>query len=252
MKIAVIGKGGSGKTTISGVLARGLARRGWEVVALDCDSNPNLGISLGMGIDETERLAAIRQALDAGEVGHASTAEEMLDLFGSPAPDRVRVAVVTRIDRPDAGCPCCGVSPEQLLGELESGRRALVADMEAGIGTLTRMPEGCIDVVLLVTEPSPKSIDVTRRAVDVISERRIASRVVVLANKVRGSGDLALVRSGIPSVEVVAIPEDPVVRDADAAGISPLDAGAASPAVAVILDLAGQLDDRAPVPAAAP
>ena len=105
MKVAVVGKGGSGKTIVAGVLARSLARAGWEVVALDCDANPNLGISLGLGPEETERLVGIRQALDAeeDEEEHAPTADELLARFGAPAPDGVRLVVVTRIDRPKPG-----------------------------------------------------------------------------------------------------------------------------------------------------
>lgn len=103
MKIAVMGKGGTGKTVISGVLARSLAREGHEVVAIDCDSNPNLGISLGIGVEATERLAAIRQALDAGTIEHPATAEEMLERFGTKGPDAVRLAVVSKIDQPNPG-----------------------------------------------------------------------------------------------------------------------------------------------------
>ncbi|HET9052481.1 MAG TPA: AAA family ATPase [Candidatus Dormibacteraeota bacterium] len=104
MKIAVMGKGGSGKTTTSGVLARSFAREGWEVVAIDCDTNPNLGISLGLGIERTEELSAIRQALEDGEVEHAPTAEEAIERFGTIGPDKVRVAIVSRIDKPTGGC----------------------------------------------------------------------------------------------------------------------------------------------------
>ena len=103
MKIAVVGKGGAGKTTTSGVIARVLARQGLEVIALDCDANPNLGISLGLGIEETERLLGIRQALDDGEEEHAPSADGLLTRFGAPAPDGVRLAVVTKIDRPNPG-----------------------------------------------------------------------------------------------------------------------------------------------------
>ncbi|MCA1844733.1 MAG: AAA family ATPase [Actinobacteria bacterium] len=103
MKLAVVGKGGSGKTTTSAVVARTLARGGLRVVALDCDSNPNLGISLGVGDLDTERLIAMRQALDEGEGEHAPSWEELLDRFGSDAPDGVRLAVVTRIDNPEPG-----------------------------------------------------------------------------------------------------------------------------------------------------
>lgn len=105
MKLAVVGKGGSGKTTVSGVVARTLARHGRPVVALDCDSNPNLGISLGVGDEETERLVAMRQALDEGQEEHAPGWAELLDRFGSDAPDGVRLAVVSQIDNPEPGCP---------------------------------------------------------------------------------------------------------------------------------------------------
>jgi CO dehydrogenase maturation factor len=244
MKIAVMGKGGSGKTTTSGVLARSLAREGWEVVAIDCDSNPNLGISLGLGIERTEAMAAMRQALDQGKEEHAPTAEEAITRFGSVGPDRVRVAVVTKIDKPQSGCPCCGISPEQLLGELESTERAVIADMEAGLGTLGRMSEASVDVVLLVTEPSHKAIEVARKAAQVMIERKVAGRIVVLANKTRNAADLERVESAlrqIPSladVEIIAVPEDDEVLAADVRGISPIDAAPNSPAVRVLTDLA--------------
>lgn len=105
MKVAVVGKGGSGKTTTSAVIARTLARNGLSVVALDCDTNPNLGISLGVGDEETERLVAMRQALDEGDEEHAPGWDQLLDRFGSDGPDGVRLAVVTRIDNPEPGCP---------------------------------------------------------------------------------------------------------------------------------------------------
>lgn len=103
MRLAVVGKGGSGKTTTSAVLARTLARRGLPVVALDCDTNPNLGISLGVGEEPTERLAAMRQALDEGDEEHAPTWDSLVERFGCDAPDGVRLAVVSRIVNPEPG-----------------------------------------------------------------------------------------------------------------------------------------------------
>ena len=274
MKIGVIGKGGSGKTTVSGVLARSLARQGWEVVAIDCDSNPNLGISLGLGLDQTQELAAIRQALDEGTEEHAPTAEEVLQKFGSVGPDRVRVAVVTRIDKPSGGCPCCGISPEQLLAELETGElpptngkgtpdaaspvavngsapvragRVLIADMEAGLGTIGRMREGSLDVAILVTEPTPKAIEVVRRAAEMVVEHKIATRTVILANKVRDESDVERVSSvmlavkGLDGVEVIVVPEDLDVLAADAQGVSPIDHAPASPAVEAVAAMAERL-----------
>lgn len=105
MKLAVVGKGGSGKTTVAAVVSRTLARDGLSVVALDCDTNPNLGISLGVGESETERLVAMRQALDDGDAEHASEWGTLLERFGTDGPDGVRLAVVSRIENPDPGCP---------------------------------------------------------------------------------------------------------------------------------------------------
>lgn len=103
MKIAVVGKGGAGKTTTSSILARTLARRGEPVIALDCDSNANLGLSLGIGFEETERLMSLRDSLDEGETEHATAPDELLARFGTDAPDGVKLGVVTQIDHPDPG-----------------------------------------------------------------------------------------------------------------------------------------------------
>jgi len=103
MKIGIIGKGGVGKTTIAAIVARTLAERGRTVVALDCDSNPNLGLALGLTSEETDRLAGIRQALDEGDEEHAPTVPEMLERFGAWAPGGVRLAVVTKIEKPNPG-----------------------------------------------------------------------------------------------------------------------------------------------------
>ncbi len=103
MKIAVVGKGGAGKTTTSAVLARSLGQRGLPVVALDCDTNPNLGLSLGVGDNETEHLLTLREMLDTGEAEHAPSFGEILERYGTDAPDNVRLAVITRIENPEPG-----------------------------------------------------------------------------------------------------------------------------------------------------
>jgi len=104
VKIAVVGKGGAGKTTTAAVLARTLARAGHRVVALDCDTNPNLGLSLGLGLDTTEALISLRDKV-GDDVGHARSWNEIVARFGADAPDGVRLAVVSKIEDPDYGCP---------------------------------------------------------------------------------------------------------------------------------------------------
>ncbi|WP_142025195.1 AAA family ATPase [Blastococcus colisei] len=105
MKIAVVGKGGSGKTTTSAVLARTLARHGHETLALDCDTNPNLGISLGLSEEVTEHLVTVRDAVNAGDEAHAGSADDLVERFGTTGPDGVRLAVVSAIQNPEPGCP---------------------------------------------------------------------------------------------------------------------------------------------------
>ena len=101
MKVAVVGKGGAGKTTVSGTIARALGRRGHSVVALDTDANPMLGISLGLGPDGSDALAGARQRVE--DPHHEHDAEGLLTAFGTQAPDGVRLLVVARLDRMDGG-----------------------------------------------------------------------------------------------------------------------------------------------------
>lgn len=103
MKVGVVGKGGAGKTTVAGTIARALGREGVGVLAVDADVNPMLGISLGVGPERTEALVGARQALDAGEAEHQPTAVGIIDAFGTDAPDGVRLVVVSRIDQYDPG-----------------------------------------------------------------------------------------------------------------------------------------------------
>jgi len=103
VKIAVAGKGGAGKTTVSGTLARALARAGHPVLALDADTNPMLGVSLGLGPEQSDLLVAARQALEEGELEHQPSCEQVVETFGTDAPDGVRLVVVSRIDQADPG-----------------------------------------------------------------------------------------------------------------------------------------------------
>lgn len=239
MKIAVLGKGGAGKTTTSSVVARVLARHGATVVALDGDTNPNLGLSLGIGFDETERLVGMRQALgaDGDSEDHAADWDELLDRFGSPGPDGLRFAVVSQIDNPEPGCPCCGLSPEQMLGHIPSDGTTIVADLEAGIGTLTRLTEATIDVALVVVEATPKSIEVGRRAVDVATTKQVR-RVIVVANRMRSSEDRSVIDAAFPGSEVMEVPDDDAIVQADRDGVAPLDSAAGSPAVMALTAVA--------------
>jgi CO dehydrogenase maturation factor len=243
MKIAVSGKGGAGKTTIAGTIARSLARSGRSVTAVDADVNPMLGISLGLGIDATERLAGIRQELSAGhadhEHEHEHTVEGLLERYGADAPDGVRVVVASRVDMPDHGCLCCGVSADRLLREIEGSGRTVLGDLEAGVGVLTRMEAGSLDVVLVVANPTPKSIEVARRAVETCVAREI--RVLVVANRVADDDDLEAIRAVLGEHEIAVVPEDDVIRRADADGVAAIDLDDSSPGVRAIIAIGDRL-----------
>lgn len=242
MKIAVSGKGGAGKTTISGTIARALARSGRDVLAIDADVNPMLGISLGLGMDGTERLAGIRQELSdsrAEDAIHEHTIEGLIERFGEDAPDGVRVVVASRVDMPDHGCLCCGVSADRLLREMEAGGRTVLGDLEAGNGVLTRMETGSLDIVLVVANPTPKSIEVARRAAETAVSREI--KVLVVANRVGSEEDLDAIRSVLGEHDMAIVPEDPVIARADAEGLAPIDADESSPGVRAIIEISERL-----------
>lgn len=239
MKIVVAGKGGAGKTTVSGTLARALARSGRTVLALDADVNPMLGISLGVGIDETERLAGVRQALQDGEVDHEPTVDGMVDSFGTDAPDGVRLVVASRMDKPDSGCPCCGVTADRLLRELEADGRTVLGDLEAGVGVLSRMEAENVDLVLIVANPTAKSIEVARRAIETAVAR--GSGVLVVANRVVGEDDVEAIRLALGDVDMVVIPEDPAIARGDEEGLAPIDVDASGPGVRALIGLSERL-----------
>jgi CO dehydrogenase maturation factor len=247
MKIVVAGKGGVGKTTVSGTIARAFARAGHNVLALDADTNPMLGVSLGVGPEETDLLVAVRQGLETGETEHERSTEGFVERFGRDAPDGVRLVVASRIERASPGCMCCGVSPESLLRELESEGMIIIGDLEAGIGTVMRLQEGQADVVLIVAQPTAKSLNVASRAVGLATDR--GAHMIVVANRVRDDEDLALIRAAVgDDVDMVVVPDEPAIALADREGRAAIDVDENAPGVRVLIELADKLAGMA-VPA---
>lgn len=132
-----------------------------------------------------------------------------------------------------------------MLGSIESDGRTVIADFEAGVGTLTRMKDGGVDVVLIVVEPTPKSLEVGRRAAGLARERALG-RVIIVANRLRGEEDVAVIKAAFPDDEIVTVPEDPTIIAADRAGVAPLDHAPEAPAVRALAGLAGRLVPDSP------
>ena len=109
MKIAISGKGGSGKTTISATLTRILARRDLPVLAIDGDPNPNLIQALGLGpgvkAEAIPRSVVERREDENGKQRHVLTTSvaDIVRKYGLAAPDGVTVLVGTHIDHAGAG-----------------------------------------------------------------------------------------------------------------------------------------------------
>lgn len=124
-----------------------------------------------------------------------------------------------------------------MLGSVPADDVTVVADLEAGIGTLTRLEEAMVDVTVVVVEPTPRSIDVAARAAALAAERR-QGRLIAVANKVTGDDDRRRVADALGGCELVAVPLDGAVEEADRDGVSPLDRSPAAPAVTALEGLA--------------
>jgi CO dehydrogenase maturation factor len=111
MRIAIAGKGGSGKTTIAGTLARILAREGRQVVAVDADTNPNLAATLGIPAERAQEVVGLprglmeRQTQPDGTTRVVFTAhpEDVLREYGATGPDGVRLVIMGKVGHGGAG-----------------------------------------------------------------------------------------------------------------------------------------------------
>jgi len=126
-----------------------------------------------------------------------------------------------------------------LLGSVDTGKTVIVADFEAGLGTLTRLGDVRVDTVVVVVEPMVKSLEVGTRAA-AYAAAHSTDHVVVVANRIRNDEDLAAVRRAFISsvTEIITVPEDPAIGEADRHGVAPLDAAPNSPAVEALSKLA--------------
>ena len=111
MRIAVAGKGGTGKTTISGTLARALARTGREVLAIDADTNPNLASVLGIPPASAEAIVSLPRNLmqkqtaadGATKAVFSANPEELIKEYAIRGPDGVLLMVMGRVGHGGAG-----------------------------------------------------------------------------------------------------------------------------------------------------
>jgi len=123
---------------------------------------------------------------------------------------------------------------------METEGRVVVADFEAGLGTLSRLKPGQVDVFLVVAGPTAKSIEVARRALEMIREKD-AGRAVLLANRIAGDLDLDVLQGAFGAAAMTRVPEDTAIREADSRGVAVFDLAPEAPAVRTVRALAGSL-----------
>ncbi|HEV2068320.1 MAG TPA: P-loop NTPase [Acidimicrobiales bacterium] len=223
MKVGIVGKGGVGKTTTSSLIARALAERGRRVVAVDTDSNPNLGMSLGLTFEEIEAIPQLPRSLIVGAKGDLR-AEDVIDTYGRTTPFGVTLISAIKVNEAGAGCTCGGhASVRSFLGDVLADQADVtLVDMEAGLEHLSRSGGtlAYADVLLVVMEPSRKSIITAARTIALAEELGIP-RTVGVGNKARLPEDAEFFEKvcaeyGVPLAGV--IPYDTAVVDADRAG----------------------------------
>lgn len=225
MKLGIVGKGGVGKTTVSSLIAENYRQRSKRVIAIDTDSNPNLGVSLGLTFEQTEAIPVLPRSVMVGSASGIAP-EELIRTYGMPTPSGITLLSAIKVTEAGAGCTCGGhLTVRNLLGSaIESEADITIVDMEAGIEHLSRSGGtlAYVDILLIVAEPSHKAFVTAERTVPLAKDLGI-SNIFVVGSKASLPQDADFFTEhcneiGVPLAGVV--PFDQSVRGADRSGTS--------------------------------
>jgi CO dehydrogenase maturation factor len=238
MKIAVSGKGGSGKSTVAAVLSRMLARDGGRVLSLDCDPDANLASALGFGAEELSRVIPVSRQIALIEERTGAKVRRYGQMFKlnpdvSDVADNhavthngVSLLVLGAAQSGGGGCACPeSVFIKALVADLILCKNdALVMDMEAGIEHLGRGTARGVDVMLVIVEPGQNSVDCAKRVIKMTGQIGIKN-ILLIANKVRSEADEKFIRDSLAGYGFAGvIPFSDAVRESDRPGRSAFDA----------------------------
>jgi CO dehydrogenase maturation factor len=237
MKIAIAGKGGVGKTTLAGVMARYLAEEGYKVLTIDADPDANLASALGFPLEllkgvtplaEMTPLVEERTGAKKGTFGGVfklnPKVDDIPDTYGVTH-HGVKLLIVGSIPQAEGGCFC----PENVLLKgllhhiLVKRDEVVIIDMEAGLEHLTRGSTKHVDAFIVVVEPGQRSIS-TARQIHRLAQDLGVQKVYGVGNKVTSPVDRALIEQGLSELLFLGhLSFNQKVIEADKQGISPYD-----------------------------
>lgn len=235
MKIAVTGKGGVGKTTLSAVLSHIYTREGKRVVAVDADPDTNLAQAFGLTGKDIEALRPVAELTDVitertgarpGSMGGVFKLNPRVDDIPEEFGKRINgitLLVMGRSKEAASGCYCPeSVFLRRLLRHLVIERdEVVIVDMEAGIEHLTRGTADGVDAFIIVVEPGQRSIQTAHTVKEMASGLGI-KHLFVVANKVREERDIEFIRSALGDMHLAgAIMFRPEIMEADIGGTPP-------------------------------
>ncbi len=235
-RIIFTGKGGVGKTTILSTLARLLAREGQRVLVIDCDPSMNLAMSLGIPITQVvalvqegshlqERLGATlddRPEMSTGEIDLA------FKDYIIPAADGVSLMVMGTVPHGGSGCLCSPISLVKfLINHLTSSSEDfdfIMVDSQAGVEILGRGLSSEFDLSLVITEPTPKSIEVAKHSMKLSQDLGVKKQMVIV-NMAESESECRSIADALDlnGDLIDAVRYDPRVVEADKKGIHLLD-----------------------------
>jgi CO dehydrogenase maturation factor len=249
MKLAISGKGGVGKTTLSALMIAELVRRGYRVTAIDADPNPCLAAALGIGSRPVPSLLEMKDEIESrvggtdGYIRLNPRVDDLVDRLAVKHGD-VQLIVAGAISRGGAGCACPqSVLLRRLLDHLVLEHdEAIVIDLEAGLEHLGRRSAQAADALLVVVDPSRASLDTAGRIKRLAGEIGIA-QVLAVANRVQEPGDEVYIAAHLDDIPLVgSIPASPAIAYAEREGV---EAAGRDPSVAqAVTRLADELESR--------
>jgi CO dehydrogenase maturation factor len=187
MRVAFVGKGGAGKSAIAGTFARTLARRGLPVLAVDSDPMPGLAFSLGLERDDAPIPDEAVEERKEGEEGPrfrlraGLSASEAVERYAVAAPDGVRFLQLGKVRGHAASIMRSQFAFRQILDQLPDDGWNVVGDLPGGTRQAFAGWGAYARTVLVVVEPTAKSLLSARRLARLAHGQKAPERILAVA-----------------------------------------------------------------------